>query len=182
MCICLQSLSSLSGVQFAVAHQSFAKRFVMEMPTESSTFIPWPFQEETNLPAIKVTVRPWWFRIRSVRYVKPSAIQVKRWWNIIRKPATELDLPTQLHMIRRAMIEWPKMGAAIGKLAQQEHQCAKKKYKALHRQALYKFKKLVKNPGLEVILGDQTHSASIVEQATKLAKSTGRRERKHCKK
>jgi hypothetical protein len=172
----------LFGVQFAVGHPSLAKSFVMEMPTEVARFQALLYDGKPKPPGITVTVRPWWFQIRSVRHVKPSAIQVKRWWDIIRKPATDLDLSTQLHMIRRAMLEWPKMGAAIGKLAQQEHQLAKKQCKALQRQALNKFKKMVKNPVPEMILGDQTHSASIVEKATKSAKSTGRRERKHCKK
>ena len=96
--------------------------------------------------AVTVSVRPWWFQIRNVKQVKPSARQVKRWWTIIRKPATDLDVSTQLHMIKRAMIEWPKMGAAIGKLAQQEYQQEKKNAKALNRQVLNKLKKLVKDP------------------------------------
>jgi hypothetical protein len=154
----------------------------MEMPTEVCRFQALLYDGNPGKPATTVTVRPWWFHIRKVRHVEPSAIQVKRWWAILKKPATDLVLKTQLNLIRRAMLEWPKMGAAIGKLAQQQHQLAKKKLKAVNRQALNKFKKMMKDPVPEIILGDQTHSASIVEKATKSAKSTGRRERKHCKK
>jgi hypothetical protein len=154
----------------------------MEIPTEVAKFQALFYDGKPNPPGITVTVRPWWFEIRNVRHVKPSTLQVKRWWAIIRKPATDLDFSTQLHMIRRAMLEWPKMGAAIGKLAQQEHQQAKKKCRALKRQALNKFKKMVKNPVAEMIGDDKSHCASSNDKANMFAKTTGSRQNKRCKK
>ena len=73
-----------------------------------------------------VTVRQDWFRIRKLRNSKPSVSQVEKYWSWLKRPCDSFLVHSQLHMIKRSMLEWPKMGAAIAKLAQKEFLQAKK--------------------------------------------------------
>jgi hypothetical protein len=95
---------------------------------------------------VQVTVQSNWFRINNMRNKKPAASQVAKYWAEMQKAEDSLSINVQLHLIKRAMLEWPKMGAAIAKLAQKEYLRAKKEAKAFQRRRLNKYKKMLREP------------------------------------
>jgi hypothetical protein len=116
---------------------------------------------------VQVTLLPNWFAIRKMRNKKPSVRQVARYWAELQKSEDSLSMTMQLHMIKRAMLEWPKMGVAIGKLARKEYLEGKKAAKALRRRQLYKYKKMLKMPVPEMREFDQADCAADRENLNK---------------
>ncbi len=95
---------------------------------------------------VQVTVQSNWFRINNMRNKKPAASQVAKYWAEMLKAEDSLSINVQLPLIKRAMLEWPKMGAAIAKLAQKEYLRAKKEAKALKRREFNKYKHMLRDP------------------------------------
>mgnify|MGYP002809581965 FL=1 len=48
-------------------------------------------------------------------------MNVKRYWSLLKEPLTEHSALQSLYMIKRAMLDWPSMGAAIAKRARLEY-------------------------------------------------------------
>jgi hypothetical protein len=92
---------------------------------------------------VQVTLQSNWFRITKMRNKKPAPSQVAKHWAELQKAEHSLSINVQLHLIKRAMLEWPKMGAAIAKLAQKEFIQAKKEARAFQRRRLNKYKKML---------------------------------------
>jgi hypothetical protein len=95
---------------------------------------------------VQVTLAKNWLSIQNMRNVKPSVRQVAKYWAEMQKPEDSLSMSMQLHLVKRALLEWPKMGAAIAKLAQKEFLQAKKEAKALKRREFNKYKKMLRDP------------------------------------
>ena len=100
---------------------------------------------------VQVTLATDWFSIRNMRNKKPSVRQVAKYWAEMQKPEDSLSMSTQLFLVKRAMLEWPKMGAAIAKLAQKEFLLAKKEAKALKRREFNKYKNMLRDPVLAML-------------------------------
>ncbi len=92
---------------------------------------------------VQVTLASDWFSIRNMRNKKPSVRQVARYWALMQAPEDSMAMNVQMHLIKRAMLEWPKMGAAIAKLARTEFLKAKKEALAVKRRQLYKYKQML---------------------------------------
>jgi hypothetical protein len=95
---------------------------------------------------VQVTLASDWFSIRNMRNKKPSVRQAAKYWAEMQKPEDSLSMSNQLFLVKRAMLEWPKMGAAIAKLAQKEFLLAKKEAKAHKRREFNKYKKMLRDP------------------------------------
>ena len=61
-----------------------------------------------------------WFRVLSIRNKKPKTSSVQKYWALLRKPWNDSDAMYTLFLGKGALLEWPKMGAAIAKTAQKE--------------------------------------------------------------
>jgi hypothetical protein len=86
-----------------------------------------------------------WFRVERCLKRVPKAITVRRYWDIIKQPTESTTAFRQFYLIKRALIDWPLMGAAIGKLAQQEFRTKLSALKRLKNQTICNNKKIVKN-------------------------------------
>jgi hypothetical protein len=56
---------------------------------------------------------------------KPTATTVNKWWELLKKPLDDTNVYSTLSLVRRALLDWPKMGAGLGKKAEQEFAKAK---------------------------------------------------------
>jgi hypothetical protein len=56
---------------------------------------------------------------------KPSAVSVQLYWSYLKEPLDAMSALPTLYMIRRAMLDWPKMGVAIAQLALKEFKMEK---------------------------------------------------------
>ena len=86
---------------------------------------------------VQVTLEADWFRMTALRTKKPSALMVKRYWSYLKEPMTEHSALQSLYMIKRAMLDWPSMGAAIARRARMEYletKAAKKHLRKLEKQ------------------------------------------------
>jgi hypothetical protein len=108
---------------------------------------------------VQITLLPKWFAICNLRNKKPSVVQVARYWALMQAPEDSMAMNVQMHLIKRAMLEWPKMGAAIAKLAQKQFLQAKKKAKSLQRSQLYKNKRMLREAGDRVARAAQENHA-----------------------
>ena len=72
-------------------------------------------------------------------------------------------MTVQLHMIKRAFLEWPQMGAAIAKLAQKQFLQAKKEAKSLRRSQLNKNQKLLREATARFFRARQENHAGDCE-------------------
>ena len=89
---------------------------------------------------VQVTLEDW-FRMTALRTKKPSALMVKRYWSYLKEPMTEHSALQSLYMIKRAMLDWPSMGAAIARRARMEYletKAAKKHLRKLEKQKVSK--------------------------------------------
>jgi hypothetical protein len=86
-----------------------------------------------------------WFRVEHSLKRVPKAITVRRYWDIIKQPTESTTAFRQLYLINKALVDWPVMGAAIGKLAQQEFRTKMTALKRLKKQTITHDKKVVKN-------------------------------------
>jgi hypothetical protein len=116
---------------------------------------------------VQVTLQPNWFKLRKIKNQKPSVRQVAKFWAELQDPEDSMSMHVQLHMIKRAMLEWPKMGAAIAKLARKKFLQAKKEAKALKRRQLYKYKKMLGAPVPAMLDPDQANRAADRENLNK---------------
>ncbi len=103
---------------------------------------------------VQVTLEADWFRMTALRTKKPSAMMVDRYWSFLKEPLSEHSALQTLYMIKRSMLDWPSMGAAIAKRARLEFCKARdaKNYMASKarndaRNALRKAPKLVPKVG-----------------------------------
>jgi hypothetical protein len=90
---------------------------------------------------VQVTLEADWFRMTALRTKKPSALMVKRYWSYLKEPMTEHSALQALYMIKRAMLDWPSMGAAIARRASMEYvelKAAKKHLRMLERRSAKK--------------------------------------------
>ncbi len=85
-----------------------------------------------------------WFRVESFIKRVPKAITVRRYWDIIRQPTESTKAFRQLYMIKKALIDWPMMSAAIAKLAQQEFRTKLGALKRLKNQTIRQNKQIEK--------------------------------------
>ena len=97
----------------------------IEMPTFSKT------TRESNRAVVRRECDPQdgnltlcleddWFRVLSIRNKKPKPSSVQKYWAVLRKPWNDSDAMYTLFLAKRALLEWPEMGAAIARLAQKE--------------------------------------------------------------
>jgi hypothetical protein len=115
---------------------------------------------------LQVTLLPTWFEVRKLKNKKPSVRQVAKYWAELQTPEDSLSMTMQLHKIK-GMLEWPKMGAAIAKLARKQFLQAKKEAKALKRRQLYRYKKMLREPVPTMIDFDQATRAADRENLNK---------------
>jgi hypothetical protein len=87
---------------------------------------------------VTVTLEADWFRMTGLRTKKPSALSVDRYWAILKQPLDETCALQSLYMIKRALLDWPSMGAAIAKRASKEWVHAMLAKKHLKRAQLQK--------------------------------------------
>jgi hypothetical protein len=86
-----------------------------------------------------------WFRVEKSFKRVPKPITVRRYWDIIKQPIESTTAFQQLYMIKRALLDWPVMGAAISKLAQEEFRTTMTALKRLKKQTIAHNKKIVRN-------------------------------------
>jgi hypothetical protein len=94
---------------------------------------------------VQVTLEADWFRMTALRTKKPSALMVKRYWSLLKEPLTEHSALQSLYMIKRAMLDWPSMGAAIAKRASLEYceaRDAKQHMRTLEKQKASKARRM----------------------------------------
>jgi hypothetical protein len=85
-----------------------------------------------------------WFRVERCQRKPPNAITVRRYWDTIKQPTESTTAFRQLYSIKRALIDWPLMGAAIGKLAQQEFNTSQGALKRLKDQTIRSNSKMLR--------------------------------------
>ena len=69
---------------------------------------------------VTVTLEHDFFEMLCRRNKKPSTTSVKRWWGMLKRPLDDTNVYCTLNLMRRALLDWPKMGAAIAKMAGEE--------------------------------------------------------------
>ena len=79
----------------------------------------------------------------------PAAKSVKRWWALLKQPLDSTNVYCTMNLVRRALLDWPKMGAAIAKMAEQEFVLARKEKLRCKRFAAQVARKLKKQRALE---------------------------------
>ena len=67
---------------------------------------------------VTVTLEHDFFEMLCRRNKKPSTTSVKRWWGMLKRPLDDTNVYCTLNLTRRALLDWPKMGAAIAKMAE----------------------------------------------------------------
>ena len=60
------------------------------------------------------------FEVLCCKNRNPTKPQVKRWYYMLRRPLDDTNVYCTLNLVRRALVDWPKMGAAIAKMAGQD--------------------------------------------------------------
>jgi hypothetical protein len=133
-------------------------------------------------PGVTVTLDKDWFRMHKLRAKKPSAISVKRYWALLKQPLDAMTALPTLYMIRKAMLDWPRMGAAIAKLAHKEFEVAKQISKLQKRRTMNVARKMLKESPLVANLAgkddcsarpnnsDKKTSAIVLRNAKKINK------------
>jgi hypothetical protein len=69
---------------------------------------------------VTVTLENDFFQMLCRRNKKPTTTSVKRWWGMLKRPMDDTNVHCTLNLVRRALLDWPKMGAAIAKMAGEE--------------------------------------------------------------
>jgi hypothetical protein len=118
-------------------------------------------------PTVTVTLDKDWFRMYSSRNKKPTADSVKRYWAALKQPLNSGNALPVLYMIRRAMLDWPQMGAAIGKLARKEFEDALAEIKVNRRRQEYLDKKLLRQSALDVNKVIKARDEAVVKTSEK---------------
>ncbi len=75
---------------------------------------------------VTVTLENDFFQMLCRRNKKPSKVTVKRWWALLKQPLDDTNVHSILNLVRRSLLDWPKMGAAISEKAQQDLVLARK--------------------------------------------------------
>ncbi len=121
-----------------------------------------------------------WFRVEKSLKKMPKPITVRRYWDTIKQPTESTTAFRQLYLIKRALIDWPLMGAAIGKLAQQEFQTSQRALNRLKSQTIRGNNKLRKSKcdtGTDIIK-EQSLGKSINSDKKKNGKQKGTSKKK----
>jgi hypothetical protein len=74
----------------------------------------------------------------------PTKPQVKRWYYMLRRPLDDSNVCCSLQLVRRALLDWPKMGAALVLMAAEEFEERVKEQKRGRRCASHLAQKLKK--------------------------------------
>jgi hypothetical protein len=61
-----------------------------------------------------------WFEVLCRKNKKPTKAHVKRWYYMLRRPLDDSNVCCSLQLVRRALLDWPKMGAALVLMAAEE--------------------------------------------------------------
>jgi hypothetical protein len=102
---------------------------------------------------VTVTLQHNFFQVLCRRNKKPSKGTVKKWWAVLQQPLDDTNSYSILNLVRRALLDWPKMGAAIAQMAQQEHVLARKEQALRKKVAAKVAQKLEKQRALEAVPG-----------------------------
>ena len=115
---------------------------------------------------VSVTLEHNFFQVLCRRNKKPSEVTVKRWWALIKQPLDDTNVHSILNLVRRSLLDWPKMGAAIAEKAQQDLVLARKEKELRKRVAAKAAKMLVKQKAQEAVLrvSDCSASTNTVDQ------------------
>jgi hypothetical protein len=70
---------------------------------------------------VSVTLEEDWFQKNIHRSKQPSSLSVKRCWSMLKAPLDTYSSLQVMFLFKRSMLDWPKMGAAIAKLAEKEY-------------------------------------------------------------
>ncbi len=93
---------------------------------------------------VTVTLEHNFFQMLCRRNKKPSMTTVQRWWAVLKQPLDDTNVHSILNLVRRSLLDWPKMGAAIAQMAQQDLVLARKEKELRKRVAAKVAKKLDK--------------------------------------
>ncbi len=132
---------------------------------------------------VTVTLPKDWFQMHTSRNTKPAALTVKRYWALLEKPLDNRTAIEALCMMKRALIDWPKMGAAIGKLAHEKFKMEKQANRQQRRRARRSAKAALKDSVLDVTNVVKTkRGAEIISSHKKSCVKLHRRTKKVMKK
>mgnify|MGYP002812533883 CR=1 FL=1 len=115
---------------------------------------------------VSVTLEHNFFQVLCRRNKKPSKVTVKMWWALLKQPLDDTNVHSILNLVRRSLLDWPKMGAAIAEKAQQDLVLARKEKELRKRVAAKAAKMLVKQKAQEAVLrvSDCSASTNTVDQ------------------
>ncbi len=108
---------------------------------------------------VTVTLEHNFFQMLCRRNKKPSVTTVQRWWAVLKQPLDDTNALSILNLVRRALLDWPKMGAAIAKMAHQELVLARNDKKLRKKVAAKVAKQLDKQRARDAVHGIEPGSA-----------------------
>ncbi len=108
---------------------------------------------------VTVTLENNFFQMLCRRNKKPSKTTVQRWWAVLKQPMDDTNAATILNLVRRALLDWPKMGAAIAQMAHQELVLERSDKKLRKKVAAKAAKKLDKQRARDAVHGIEPGSA-----------------------
>jgi hypothetical protein len=108
---------------------------------------------------VTVTLENNFFQMLCRRNKKPSKTTVQRWWDVLKQPMDDTNAASILNLVRRALLDWPKMGAAIAQMAHEELVLARNDKKLRKKVAAKVAKKLDKQRARDAVHGIEPGSA-----------------------
>jgi hypothetical protein len=108
---------------------------------------------------VTVTLEHNFFQMLCRRNKKPSVTTVQRWWAVLKQPLDDTNALSILNLVRRALLDWPKMGVAIAQMAKQELVLARKEKKLQKTLAAKVAKKLDKQRARDAVQRIEAGSA-----------------------
>ncbi len=128
-------------------------------------------------PDVTMTIPKDWFHMSCYKQTKPSVVTVQRYWNVLKQPLDAMSGLQTLYMIKKALIEWPKMGAAIAKLALKEYKIKQQAKKLKHKREWRASKKALKEftpkiPNTSIHKRRENTNYSMEDPSNKLHRNT----------
>jgi hypothetical protein len=145
MIVC-SSVGSAYPVLFLDSSQCFARAMAEAVETYLNTYVRGAPPLSSNVTLI---LEHDYFQMFCHRNKKPSATMVKRWWAVLKRPLDVTNVYSTINLVRRALLDCPKMGAAIAKMARKEFVLAHKEKLRLYRVEAQAARKLKKQKALE---------------------------------
>jgi hypothetical protein len=108
---------------------------------------------------VTITLENNFFQMLCRRNKQPSKTTVQRWWALLKQPMDDTNAASILNLVRRALLDWPKMGAAIAKMAHQELVLARNDKKLRKKVAAKVAKQLNKQRARDAVHGIEPGSA-----------------------